>query len=162
MGLAEAVRAALSKGVQSLIVISLDVDRTLVTREMSQIAFGNVPAVCILAGELHLPLPHVFYDNRSGGYQAAQHLPRQGWNGLTVVAPFTASWVTERIAGVRDAVAHAPSPPAVSRCWRARAWTGTSWAIPARSATGRPRPPCRSGWRSAEELSASTMAWPSG
>jgi len=109
VGLAEAIQAALRGGVDALVVICLGLDRTLIARELRQVAFGGCPAVCVLAGELNLSLPHVFYDNRTGGYQAAQHLAERGWEDITVVAPFTASWVTERIAGIRDAVSHAPS-----------------------------------------------------
>ena len=108
-GLAEAIRATLAEGVQALLVICLDIDRTLVTRELSQVVFGDVPVVFILAGELPLALPHVFYDNRPAGYQAAQHLAERGWPDITVIAPFTASWVSERIAGIRDAVSHVPA-----------------------------------------------------
>lgn len=101
--LAVAVNAVLKEGVTALILTCLDADRVLIAEELSRMNLGQVPMVCVLAGELTLPIPHVFYDNRSGGHQAMQHLFEQGWHGVTVVAPFSASWVSERIAGVRDA-----------------------------------------------------------
>ena len=107
--LANAAEAILENNLVALVVLCLDMDMTLIASEMSRMKLGALPTVCILAGELTLPFPHVFYDNRSGGYQAAQHLAERGWRDLTVVAPFTATWVSERIAGVRDALAHAPT-----------------------------------------------------
>jgi len=107
--LAEAAEAILESNLSALVVLCLDMDMALIATEMSRMKLGALPTVCILAGELALPFPHVFYDNRSGGYQAAQHLAERGWRDLTVVAPFTSTWVSERIAGVQDALAHAPA-----------------------------------------------------
>ena len=107
--LADSAEAILENNLIALVVLCLDMNMTLIASEMSRMKLGALPTVCILAGELTLPFPHVFYDNRSGGYQAAQHLAERGWRDLTVVAPFTATWVSERIAGVRDALAHAPA-----------------------------------------------------
>jgi len=107
--LADSAETILENNLVALVVLCLDLDMTLIASEMSRMKLGALPTVCILAGELTLPFPHVFYDNRSGGYQAAQHLAERGWRDLTVVAPFTATWVSERIAGVRDALAHVPA-----------------------------------------------------
>ena len=108
--LTQAIAQAIDAGVTALMVICLDIDRTSVAEQMSRANLGSVPTVCILAGELNLAIPHVFYDNRSGGYQAVQHLLENGWQDITVIAPFAASWVSERIAGVRDAVTYAKLP----------------------------------------------------
>lgn len=104
--LADAAQALLAENVTALVVICLDLDRLRIAQELGRMNLGSVPMVCILAGELTLPIPHVFYDNRSGGYQAAQHLFERGWGEFTVVAPFQSSWVSERIAGIRDAAQH--------------------------------------------------------
>ncbi|MGI4787959.1 MAG: substrate-binding domain-containing protein [Janthinobacterium lividum] len=101
--LADAAQAIAQEDVSAVLVVCLDIDMALMAAELSRIKLGPVPMVCILSGELTLPIPHVFYDNRSGGHQAARHLHERGWQNVTVVAPFSASWVSERIAGVRDA-----------------------------------------------------------
>ena len=101
--LAEATEAILSEGINGLIFICLDLDRVALAEQLSRIDLRGIPAVCILAGELTLPIPHVLYDNRSGGHLAVQHLAERGWKAEAVVAPFKASWVSERIVGVYDA-----------------------------------------------------------
>jgi len=108
--LAASVRMLLERKVNAIAVICLDLDRVQLEEELKDINFRGTPAVFILAGELRLPLPHIFYDNRIGGYQAAKHLLDTGCRELTVVAPFTASWVTERIRGIKDAAAQAGLP----------------------------------------------------
>ena len=102
----ESIAALLRDGVDALAVICLELDRVRIEEALGRVDLRDVPAVCLLAGGLHLPIPHVFYDNRIGGYQAAQHLLDKGHRKITVFAPFTASWVTERLAGIRSALAH--------------------------------------------------------
>ncbi len=108
--LADAVQALLDQRVDAVAVICLDLDRVQFERELSPAALRATPAVCVLAGELHLPIPHIFYDNRIGGYLAAKHLLDKGHHEITVVAPFTASWVTERVGGIRQVCAGAGLP----------------------------------------------------
>ena len=122
--LADAAQAIAAENVSGVIAVCLDIDKALMAAELSHMALGGLPLVCILAGELPLPIPHVFYDNKSGGYQAAQHLFERGRREITVVAPFQASWVTERITGVQEAAAHGYAPGGVqvlagdSRSWQ--------------------------------------------
>lgn len=111
LGLFEAAQMVLAESPSALVIVCLDMDKAFITTELGRLSLENVPTVCILAGELPLPIPHVFYDNRSGGYQAAQHLSERGWGELTVIAPFQASWVSERIAGIRDAAAQGHASP---------------------------------------------------
>ncbi len=108
--LADAIQILLDEGVDAVAVISLDLDRVQLESDLERIDFRGVPAVFILAGELRLPLPHIFYDNRIAGYQAARFLLDHGFAELTVVAPFTATWVAERIRGIEDACAQAGLP----------------------------------------------------
>ena len=109
VGLGDAITTALREDPAGLVVICLDLDTARIAEQISRIDLGDTPTVCVLAGSLNLSIPHVFYDNRPAGYQAAQHLRENGWEELTVLAPFTASWVSERIAGVRDALTYAQS-----------------------------------------------------
>ena len=110
LSLEEAILRLLKDGVNALAVICLDLDRVRVEEALSHVSLSGTPTVCVLAGELHLPVPHVFYDNRIGGYQAARHLIDKGHRQVTVLAPFRASWVTERIEGIRQALAHSRQP----------------------------------------------------
>ena len=113
--LADAIQVLLDRQVEAMAVICLDLDRVQLEEELRSINLRGIPAVCILAGELHLPIPHIFYDNRIGGYQAAKHLLDKGHREITIVAPFTASWVTERINGIQDACAGAGLPMSAIR-----------------------------------------------
>ena len=113
--LTDAVRALLERQVKAVAVICLDLDREQFEEELRHVSLRGTPVVCILAGALRLPIPHIFYDNRIGGYQAAKHLLDKGQREITVVAPFTASWVTERVNGVQDACAGAGLPPSAIR-----------------------------------------------
>ena len=106
VSLTAAVLSMLQEDLSALLIVCLDIDSRQISEEMSRISLAGLPTVLILAGELSLPLPHVFYDNRSGGQQAALHLISHGWPEITVVAPFQASWVSERIEGVRAAAAN--------------------------------------------------------
>ncbi len=108
--LAESIASLLQDGPDALVIICLDLDRVRFEEALGRVDLHDTPTVCILAGELHLPIPHVFYDNRIGGYQAARHLIEKGHRQIAVFAPFSASWVTERIAGIRHALAHSRLP----------------------------------------------------
>ncbi len=70
----------------------------------------SVPLVCLAAGELPAGIPHVFYDNRYGGYQAATHLIDKGQNRLTYFSPYRASWSKDRLVGAQQAVAQRGLP----------------------------------------------------
>jgi LacI family transcriptional regulator len=62
------------------------------------------PLVCLAAGELPANIPHVFYDNRYGGYQAATHLIDKGHSHLTYLSPYRASWASDRLVGIQQAM----------------------------------------------------------
>ena len=106
----EAIDRLAGERVAAIAVICLDLDRTQVEAALGSVNLHDTPAVLILAGELHLPIPHIFYDSRIGGYQAAKHLLDKGHREVTILAPFTASWVTERLAGIRHACLGAGVP----------------------------------------------------
>jgi len=108
--LTEAVEAALREKDDALVIICMLADRVQVEEALRPLNLNDVPAVCILSGELHLPIPHIFYDNRMAAFQAAKHLISKGHRKISVVAPTRASWVTERLEGIRNAMAHARLP----------------------------------------------------
>jgi len=105
--LIDEIDIALSSDINALIIICLDRDVAQTDAVLSDARLNNLPVVCILAGEIQRQISHVFYDNRSGGYQAMQHLMEHHHERYTIVSPFTATWTAERIAGVRSAAAHA-------------------------------------------------------
>ncbi len=108
--MAEAVTALLAENVDAIAVISFDLPPQEVEEALKVVDARKIPLVCILPGELHRPIPHVFYDNHRAGYQAAQHLLDKGIRSFSFIAPFTAGWVSERLAGVRQALTHAGLP----------------------------------------------------
>ncbi|HEX5323413.1 MAG TPA: LacI family DNA-binding transcriptional regulator [Capsulimonadaceae bacterium] len=105
--LADAIVSAIDEGIDALVVVSLDLLPAQVDEALSVLGTRDIPAVCVLAGELTRPVPHVFYDNTSAGYQAAHHLILRGHDRISFVAPFSATWVTERLDGIKNAVEHA-------------------------------------------------------
>lgn len=103
--LGEAIASVRAEGVSAVALICLDLDRTQIVQQLQDIDAEQLPLVCILAGELDLPVPHVFYDNRIAGQQAAMHLLDKGHHDITVFAPITATWVEERIEGICQLIA---------------------------------------------------------
>lgn len=102
-----AIAAAVAERVDALAVVTLDHVPSEVDEALSVLGASHLPVVCVLAGELTRPIPHVFYDNTAAGYQAAHHLLLRGYERISVIAPFSASWVNERIEGIRTALLHA-------------------------------------------------------
>jgi len=124
--LADTVEVALEEKNDALIIICMIADRVQVEEALAPLDLHDVPAVCILPGELHLPIPHIFYDNRMAGFQAARHLISKGHRQISVVAPARASWITERIEGIKNAIAYAKLPP---ECLTIVAGDGRQWQI---------------------------------
>ena len=76
--LENSVKSAIAGGVDAVTVIALGADPEEIDCSLLQVESGSVPLVCISTGALSRPIPHVFYDNQSTGYEAAQELLRQG------------------------------------------------------------------------------------
>lgn len=110
VSLSEAIVSLRADGVGAIAVVALGLEPQLVDDSLAILEGQDIPVVCITAGELSRPVPHVFYDSRSAGYDAANHLLRRGYREILCLAPFQATWVAERIEGVRAAVAHAGLP----------------------------------------------------
>ncbi len=109
-----AIASLLDAGVDALIVVDLGAEQDeadIVFSELStRLSPEQIPAVYVLAQTVHGPIPHVFYDNEDAGYQAAQHLIGRDWQSLLFIAPFTAPWLEERIAGARVAAQRMGQP----------------------------------------------------
>jgi DNA-binding LacI/PurR family transcriptional regulator len=124
LSLEQSLAAAIADGVDAIVMIALGLDPAVVDASLAMLDARHTPIVCITSSELRTLVPHVFYDNYSAGYQAAQHLLHRNHSEILMVAPFTASWVQERLEGIRSAVEHAKLPaeavklyPATSRPW---------------------------------------------
>jgi len=108
----DAVRRALNAEVDALVVVDLnECERSDAYAEVVSAAGRHTPLVLINSRAFDWPISHVFYDQRMAGYQAAQHLIRQGYRCLVFLVPFAADWAEARIAGAEAAVAHAGLPP---------------------------------------------------
>jgi len=105
LSLSDAVKTLLTREVEAIAVVGFETDLDIVADALSAVP-AELPKVAILSGALDRPIPHVFYDSRNSGYQAASHLIEQGQREITVFAPFTSRWVTERVEGVQSAAAH--------------------------------------------------------
>ena len=100
--LAEAVTALLDDGASGIVAL-LEDDMSNIRAATEAAEVRRAPLVFITSEAIDLPVPHVFYDSRSAGHQAAQHLIRQGYRDLVFLSPFTTLWTAERLAGARSA-----------------------------------------------------------
>ena len=117
ISLEESLRSVIADGVDAVTVIALGADPEEIDRSLFQLDLSHVPLVCISTGALSRPVPHVFYDNQSAGYMAAEELLRQGHREILFFAPFTASWVMERLEGVHSAMRYFGLSPENVRVW---------------------------------------------
>lgn len=105
------------EGVDAFALVAFGDAPHAVDESLAVIDTMPIPVVCITSGDLRRPVPHVFFDNRSAGYDAAQWLLKHGSDRLLYFAPFTSSWVAERLEGVRAAVEHASHAANVVRVY---------------------------------------------
>lgn len=110
MELGEAIESAVQSGIGAIAVIAYGPSSREVDDHIALLHAHHIPAVCITSGPLRRPVPHVFMDNRSGGYEAAYHLLHHGCRHLVFLTPFHAAWMENRIEGARAAVEHAHLP----------------------------------------------------
>lgn len=110
--LGESIAYALAQGVDALAVIVFGLPPAEIDAGLAALDGQELPTVCVTSQALRRPIPHVFYDNHSAGYQGAQHLLRGGCRDLAFFSPYAASWAEERIAGALVAAEHAGLAPA--------------------------------------------------
>ncbi len=108
--ISEAITMLRAEGADALVIIGLCDAEDMSDEVVRTVDVEQVPTVYVSWHEVQPPLAQVFYDNRFAGYQAAQHLLRQGYRQLTFLAPFADMWLRERIEGARNAVRHAHFP----------------------------------------------------
>ena len=122
--IAEALQALVADGVDALAIVGLCDARDVSDEVVAGVDVERIPTVYISWHEIRPPLAQVYYDNRYAGYQAAQHLLNVGYRRITFLAPFSGSWVTERVEGARDAIRHAGAPHDIMRVFPSEASPG--------------------------------------
>lgn len=115
----QAIAALRMEGADAIAVVGLCDAADVSDEVVSAVDVEKVPTVYLSWHEVQPPLAQVFYDNRFAGYQAAQHLLRQGYQQLIFVAPFADVWLAERVEGARNAVRHAGLPESTLRLYPA-------------------------------------------
>ena len=124
VSIADALQALVTDGVDALAIVGLCDARDVSDEVVAGVDVERIPTVYISWHEIRPPLAQVYYDNRYAGYQAAQHLLNVGYRRLTFLAPFSGSWVSERIEGARDAIRHAGGPHEMLRVFPSEAAPG--------------------------------------
>lgn len=105
--LSEAIAEARASGIDALAVVAFSFDPKDVDSDLAPLLGGGIPVVCVTIGPLVRPIPHVFYDGVSAGYDAASHLLQRGYTDIRYFSPFRSAWVSQRLEGIRAAVEHA-------------------------------------------------------
>ena len=108
--LSESANILLERGVDALAFVSAYEISGFAEEAFATLPTTTFPVVLVLWQDVPYPVPHVFYDNRYAGYQAAEHLIQNGWKKICFLAPFRSAWVDHRIEGARLAVRQANLP----------------------------------------------------
>jgi len=103
----DAIDSVLANGANALVIVGLCDARDLSDAVVAAVDIDRIPTVYLSWHEIPPPLAQIYYDNRYAGYQAARHLLHAGYRKLVFFAPFSGTWLTERIEGARYAVRHA-------------------------------------------------------
>jgi len=103
ISVAQALAGLKQEGADALLVIGIFDDALVMQEVTAALENCSVPAVYVSWDTIAGAVPHVFYDNRIAGGQAAQHLKRSGYGDLVYFAPFAAPWAEQRLSGLRQA-----------------------------------------------------------
>ncbi|HEX5322238.1 MAG TPA: LacI family DNA-binding transcriptional regulator, partial [Capsulimonadaceae bacterium] len=108
--LKQSIETALAEGVDALMLVAFGMEAHIVDDALAALDHTDLPVVCITSGALRRPMPHVFFNNHSAGYQAGQFLLRQSSKPILFLTPFSAEWQSERLGGVLAAAEHSGMP----------------------------------------------------
>lgn len=108
---AEVASELLAAGVDVLAFVNVYDRPGRMKQFISALDVGRTPAMIVCWEDLEHPVPHVFYDNRYAGYQAADHLISSGYRPLYFLMPFHALWAEERYCGAVRAAQGTGSEP---------------------------------------------------
>lgn len=121
----DAIESVISNGANALVIVGLCDARDLSDAVVSTVDIDRIPTVYLSWHEIPPPLAQIYYDNRYAGYQAARHLLYAGYRKLVFFAPFSGTWLTERIEGARYAVRHAGLPDDTLKVYPSEPASGT-------------------------------------
>lgn len=107
----QAAESLLEAGVDALVVINIYGEDWYVREILPKVDLRGVPIIYVTPYQMKEDVSHIYYDNRSAGYQAAKHLLRAGYQRVVFFAPYVRQWVEERFVGARGAVADAGCSP---------------------------------------------------
>lgn len=93
--------------VDGVIVVDYTANATIMGNALTAVADSPLPVACITWDDIFSSAPHVFFDNRYMGYQAASHLIHAGYRNIAYLGPHPTAWVEERYLGVTAAVQQA-------------------------------------------------------
>jgi len=102
------MRKLVDSGAQAIIILAPS-EMEAVQHDTARAAAGStVPAVVISSAPLDLPAPHVYYDQFTAGFQAAQHLINEGVDEPVIFfSPFQVDWADQRRDGASKAFVQA-------------------------------------------------------
>lgn len=99
------------ENVEGAIVLAGGMDVSAAGNLVAAVRAARKPVVCLTSGALPGIVPHVFEDNRFGGYVAARHLIDKGHREFSFLEPMGACWADDRALGARDALIEAGITP---------------------------------------------------
>ena len=102
--LRHAIRVARDQGASAVAVLEMNEIGHEIGEALPEIEVDGFPFVCTSGDDVMAPIPHICYDSRQAGYEAANHLIKQGCMNILYFAPFEAKWSSDRLEGVRQAV----------------------------------------------------------
>lgn len=105
--LSDAVNEALEQNIDGIAILAFGHSPSEVDDCAGLALSRGVPVVCVTAGALSRPAPHVFLDGQDAGYQAAEHIANLGCKKILFLSPFASWWTEDRIRGARIAIDHA-------------------------------------------------------
>lgn len=108
--LTSAIQEAQAHAAEGLLIVALDSSPEEVGAAQSFLEDRQIPSVFVTSAELPRPGVHTFPDGFDAGYQAAQHLIRQGCSELCYITPFAAWWADQRWRGLAAAWSAAELP----------------------------------------------------
>jgi DNA-binding LacI/PurR family transcriptional regulator len=98
----DAVAKLLNDSVDAIVLIDIHgADRSEMVHELS--TQFNIPIVYVSPQQARCPVPHVYYDQESAGFFAADHLIAQGCRDIVFVAPVRTAWSDARVVGAQTA-----------------------------------------------------------
>jgi len=127
----DAVARALAAKPDGLILLAFVNEADEIDAAQRKLLASGVPCVVVTSTEVRRPVPHVFPDGFDAGYQAGQHLIRQGCEEVAYIAPHRVWWAQQRLQGIIAAFEQAGFSKEAVRSYPSE--TSTDWTITSES-----------------------------